>query len=272
MSDSSSCCSSTPWSRLTSQPRGSDPTAATVRSVCVIGAGSSGLVAAKYLAAAGYEVAVYEKGDVVGGTFVSKAYDDSALVSSKFLTAFSDLRSPASDPPHLSMEAYVAYLKQYADEQELWPLIRFGTHVASIERRACCAVPCARHGDGGAASSGRLPGMKSLLLDGLAVLPYICLTRFGTRAIRGDEGLSLHCDGIDATAERRACVGFSLLAAMRLLGLTYRQAKRGVDMRGDMEDRGGGWKRLKTSEHYDKAPPARTTPHLSAPPLLRARE
>jgi len=50
-------------------------------------------------------------------------------------------------------------------------------------------------------------------------VPYICLTRFGTRAIRGDEGLSLHCDGIDATAERRACVGFSLLAALRLLRL-----------------------------------------------------
>ena len=42
-------------------------------------------------------------------------------------------------------------------------------------------------------------------------------------------------------------------AAMRLLGLTsYRQAKRGTDTRGEMEERGGGWKRLKTSEHYDK--------------------
>ena len=38
---------------------------------------------------------------------------------------------------------------------------------ASIERRACCAVPCAYHGDAGA-TSGRLPGMKALLLDGLA--------------------------------------------------------------------------------------------------------
>ena len=39
---------------------------------------------------------------------------------------------------------------------------------------------------------------------------------------------------------------------MRLLGLTYMQAKRGVEVRGEMEDRGRGWKRLKTSEHYDK--------------------
>ena len=47
-------------------------------------------------------------------------------------------------------------------------------------------------------------------------------------------------------------------AAMRLLGLSYRQAKRGAETRGEMEDRGGGWKRVKTSEHYDKA---RRTPH-----------
>ena len=58
-------------------------------------------------------------------------------------------------------------------------------------------------------------------------------------------------------------------AAMRLLGLTYRQAKRGTETRREMEDRGGGWKRVKTSEHYDKArrrlhptSPARTPPHL----------
>ena len=58
-------------------------------------------------------------------------------------------------------------------------------------------------------------------------------------------------------------------AAMRLLGLTYRQVKRGTETRREMEDRGGGWKRVKTSEHYDKArrrlhptSPARTPPHL----------
>ena len=39
---------------------------------------------------------------------------------------------------------------------------------------------------------------------------------------------------------------------MRLLGLTYRQAKRGTELRGKIEDSGRGWTRLKTSEHYDK--------------------
>ena len=66
--------------------------------IAVIGAGPSGLVAAKHLTAAGYKVTVYEKSSSIGGTFVHKAYDDGRLVSSKYLTPFSDLRLPASAP------------------------------------------------------------------------------------------------------------------------------------------------------------------------------
>ena len=76
----------TPWSRLDSselQP----PPAHEVRSVLVIGAGSSGLVAAKHLRDAGFAVEVLEKDTEIGGAFVTKAYDDGKLVSSKYLTA-----------------------------------------------------------------------------------------------------------------------------------------------------------------------------------------
>ena len=90
--------------------------------------------AARHLVAAGFEVAVYDKDNSVGGTFVTKAYDDAGLVSSKFLTAFSDLRSPESDPPHLSLVQYCEYLKKYADQHALWGLITFGAQVASVER------------------------------------------------------------------------------------------------------------------------------------------
>ncbi len=123
----------TPWSRLVGG-ESPPPSAHPVRSVCVIGAGSSGLVAARHLAAAGFEVSVYEKDNFIGGTFVTKAYDDAGLVSSKFLTAFSDLRSPESDPPHLSLAQYVEYLKKYADTHQLWRHITFGAQVASVER------------------------------------------------------------------------------------------------------------------------------------------
>ena len=125
--------SATPWARLAGAERRSE--APGVSSVCVIGAGSSGLVAAKYLIAAGYKVSVFEKDIDVGGTFVSKAYDDSRLVSSKFLTAFSDLRSPESDPPHLSLPQYVEYLRVYADKHHLWQLITCALPLNTNARR-----------------------------------------------------------------------------------------------------------------------------------------
>lgn len=70
----------------------------------------------------------------VGGTFVHKAYDDARLVSSKYLTAFSDLRSPPSASDHLLLSQYVEYLKQFCDEQQLWGLIRFGREVLTVRR------------------------------------------------------------------------------------------------------------------------------------------
>ena len=152
----------TPFSRVAT---GSKP-ASEVRSVCIIGAGSSGLVACKHLRDAGYEVEVLEKGSGIGGAFVSKTYDDGGLVSSKYLTAFSDLRSPSTDPPHLSIDQYNQYLRSYADQEALWPLIRFRVSVVSVER----------HGDG---YEVRVEGSATRRVDavcvcsGLHETPYV---------------------------------------------------------------------------------------------------
>ena len=149
----------TPWSRLRRDDE-PGPRAAhcagerPVRSVCVVGAGPSGLVAAKHLKDAGLSPVVYERSHSVGGAFVTKAYDDARLVSSTYLTAFSDLRlegttnraqanssSSSSDAtpsaqPHLPLAQYVAYLQEYAETFGLLPLIRFGTEVTSVRRSA----------------------------------------------------------------------------------------------------------------------------------------
>jgi hypothetical protein len=46
-------------------------------------------------------------------------------------------------------------------------------------------------------------------------------------------------------------------AAMRALGISYRQAKQGVDIRASLEADGArGWKRIKTSEQTHKVPAA----------------
>lgn len=75
------------------QSNGGDlPSESMCERVCVIGAGPSGLVALKTLLENSYECVCLEKDDTIGGTFVNKAYDSGRLVSSKYITAFSDFR------------------------------------------------------------------------------------------------------------------------------------------------------------------------------------
>ena len=108
---------------------------APTETIAVIGAGASGLVTAKYCLEAGFDVVVFEASERIGGVFGLQAgYDDGALVSSKFLTAFSDFRHGPSDPIHLSFTQYEAYLGEYAKAFGVAPRIRFGTNVVRVER------------------------------------------------------------------------------------------------------------------------------------------
>jgi dimethylaniline monooxygenase (N-oxide forming) len=91
-------------------------------------------VAAKLLREHGYDAIVYEAGAEVGGTFANKTYEGGRLVSSKFLTPFSDLRMldlPASEN-HPSVPTYLAYLRAYCDKFNLWPAINFGHRVEHV--------------------------------------------------------------------------------------------------------------------------------------------
>jgi dimethylaniline monooxygenase (N-oxide forming) len=55
-------------------------------------------------------------------------------VSSKQLTAFSDLRPRNDDPDFLSASRYIQYLKEYATKFNLWPHIKLSTLVESVTR------------------------------------------------------------------------------------------------------------------------------------------
>ena len=109
------------------------------RSALVIGAGPSGLVAAKYLLASTsptYNVTILEASTKIGGTFVNKVYDDARLVSSKYITAFSDFRfdeDPAVCPNHPTVEQYVEYLERYARKFDLVKHIKFVCTVTLVE-------------------------------------------------------------------------------------------------------------------------------------------
>src|SRR5690606_9363216 len=90
--------------------------------VAVIGGGPSGLVQLKVLLSAHkhfpldepIEVKLFESYDEIGGVFLHHVYEDAELVSSKFLTSFSDFRPLPEDADFFSSERYREYLNQYA--------------------------------------------------------------------------------------------------------------------------------------------------------------
>ena len=63
-------------------------------------------------------------------------YDNARLVSSKYITAFSDFRfdeDPAVCPNHPTVEQYVEYLERYAENFDLMKHIQFGCKVILVE-------------------------------------------------------------------------------------------------------------------------------------------
>ncbi|EJP63556.1 dimethylaniline monooxygenase [Beauveria bassiana ARSEF 2860] len=125
--------------------------------VAVVGGGPGGLVTLKFLATAHHffdipplEVRLYEAEDEIGGTFVARVYEDAEMVSSKYLTAFSDFRLPASAPDFVTPAAYVQYLRDYLSHFQLWPHVRCRARVTRITRsRRSHHHPDAGGGGGG---------------------------------------------------------------------------------------------------------------------------
>lgn len=109
--------------------------------VAVIGGGPSGLVSLKYLlqtheyfATSKIEAKLFESSDKVGGIFYHHVYEKAELVSSKFLTCFSDFRPRRDDPDFLSADRYLEYLQDYATKFNLWPHINLETKVVAVRR------------------------------------------------------------------------------------------------------------------------------------------
>ncbi|KAH8677572.1 dimethylaniline monooxygenase [Xylariales sp. PMI_506] len=109
--------------------------------VAVIGAGPAGLATLKYLKTAHLyfpiapiEVQVFEAEAEIGGTFRYRVYEDAELVSSKYLTAFSDFRFEESAPDFVTPGNYVEYLADYCTHFNLWPHIQCLTRVTKVRR------------------------------------------------------------------------------------------------------------------------------------------
>lgn len=59
------------------------------KKVAIIGCGPSGIITAKILADYGHDVTIFEKSDLIGGTFAQLSYENGSLTSSNLHTSFS---------------------------------------------------------------------------------------------------------------------------------------------------------------------------------------
>lgn len=109
---------------------------------CVIGAGSSGIAAAKHLHAAGIGFDCFEMGHDIGGTWVlgnsngqSACYDTLEINTSCPRMAYSDFPMPEDYPPYARHDQVRDYFERYVDHFGFRHTITFDTRVDDVSRR-----------------------------------------------------------------------------------------------------------------------------------------
>ena len=110
--------------------------------VCVIGAGSSGIVACQVLSARGIPFDCFEKGSAVGGNWrfendngMSSAYRSLHINTSRRVMAFKTLPMPDHYPDYPDHFQMADYFDEYVDHFGLRDKISFRTAVLSVEPR-----------------------------------------------------------------------------------------------------------------------------------------
>ena len=107
------------------------------KTVCVIGAGVSGLAAAKAFRERGHNVTVIERSHDLGGVWEpSRSYPDVQTQSPKELYRYTSKPMPEAYPEWPKGPQVHAYLADYARENGVTGLIRFDTSVTGMARRA----------------------------------------------------------------------------------------------------------------------------------------
>lgn len=106
--------------------------------VCVIGAGASGLLAVKNLVEHGFAVDCYERETGVGGAWNwrhdrSPVAAHTHLVTSREATQIPDFPMPDSWPDYPDHRQMLSYLERYADHFGLRRYVWFGTEVVRVE-------------------------------------------------------------------------------------------------------------------------------------------
>ena len=111
--------------------------------IAIIGAGPSGLAAAKNCQQAALDYVIFEKNDKVGGNWVfnsktghSSVYENTHLISSKSWSEFEDFPMPDDYPDYPNHLQLQKYFEEYAKHFKVFPRIKFEHNVTQVERQA----------------------------------------------------------------------------------------------------------------------------------------
>jgi acyl transferase domain-containing protein/acyl carrier protein len=111
----------------------------TVKRICVVGAGPSGLVMAKSLKEEGHQPVIFEKQDALGGIWVLRqdksggAYKKTRFQTSKYTSVFSDFFADDITSTFYSVEEVNSYLARFARRFQLETLIQYNSEVVSVQ-------------------------------------------------------------------------------------------------------------------------------------------
>ncbi|MEO6211707.1 MAG: NAD(P)-binding domain-containing protein [Gemmatimonadaceae bacterium] len=105
---------------------------------CIIGAGPSGLAAARALSEARISFDVFERHNDVGGIWDidnpnTPIYESAHFISSRSQSAFDGFPMPADYPDYPSWKQILDYIRAFADQYDLRKNIRFDTTVAKAQ-------------------------------------------------------------------------------------------------------------------------------------------
>ncbi len=117
------------------------------RRVAVIGGGSSGVVAARFLLRAGHRPTVFEAGPCFGGVWSdvpvnTVVYRNLVTNLPKQVMQSPDLDFPDALPSYINKQQLGSYIARYADEFGVTPVTSFGSRVISVSP-VCQSCDCA---------------------------------------------------------------------------------------------------------------------------------
>lgn len=126
--------------------------------ICVIGAGPSGIAAAKECLqhGLGESLVVFEKSDQIGGNWVyretpghSSVYETTHIISSKYYSEYEDFPFPPGTPDYPHHTHLRRYFQDYARHFGVLPKIRFNAEVLKAERASDGRWNITSHGPDG---------------------------------------------------------------------------------------------------------------------------